>query len=78
MTIYSIIDGNHEPQTFEGFQHYKPGVPGILCVTTFDGEQDLWLLDDLRAVEELLRYFRMSWGREPQHTETYQFMGSRG
>jgi hypothetical protein len=72
--IYTLKEGNSK-QTFEGFRAFKAAKsPKYLIIAIFDGESDLyeWDSSDL-GVEELLRYYRYSYDREPEMILRYSF-----
>lgn len=66
MKVFKLKESKKGTQTFEGFGHFT-GKEKQHIITRFDGEWELWDWDGTDiGVEELNRYFRMSYDREPE------------
>jgi hypothetical protein len=75
--MYQIIDGT-TTRVYEGIydislKEASENPALLLVVAWFDGEPDLWLVDNTgAALEELKRYYRDDWGDRDVPMTVYQ------
>lgn len=85
------VHGPDGKTVYQGFSRYRPRTPGMMVVCTVpewlmssdeseavkEDYQELWLIQDLRGIEPLMRYYQDIDGRKPEAIEVYQFVGDR-